>query len=153
MIRSILAVVVGCVVGGALMMLGHLLSMLAFPWPKDVDMFDQEAVARHLATLPDSAWVLALLSHAMGPLGGGFVAAWIANRAKVIHALIVGAFFLAGGVMDLFNIPQHPFWFGIADPLMYMPVAYLAGMLGARVRPPVSRATVPDQPYQPPTPS
>jgi hypothetical protein len=120
--------------------------MLVFPWPKDVDMYDQEAVARHLATLPDSAWVLVVLSHAMGPLGGGFVAAWIAGRAKVIHALIVGAFFLAGGIMNLFDIPQHPFWFTIADPLMYLPIAYVAGMLAPRAR---QAAQADHEPYPP----
>jgi hypothetical protein len=82
--------------------------------------------------MPDSAFVLVLLSHAMGPLGGGFVAAWIAGRAKVIHALVVGAFFLVGGVMNLMELPQHPLWFRFADPLMYLPVAYVAGMLAPR---------------------
>jgi hypothetical protein len=134
-LRSILAVVVGIVVGGALMLLGHAASMLIFPWPKDVDLYDREAVAAYIATMPDSAFVLAFLSHAMAPLGGGFVAAWIAGRAKVIHALIVGAFFLVGGVMNLFDLPQHPLWFRFADPLMYLPVAYVAGRLAPGGKP------------------
>jgi hypothetical protein len=127
-LRSIAAVVGGIIVGVVLITLAHFLSMFVYPLPAGFDWNDKEAVADYLSKMPASAWVLVVLSHAMGPLGGGFVAAWIASRAKVIHALIVGAFFLAGGIMNLNELP-HPDWFGYADPLMYLPVALVAGFL------------------------
>jgi hypothetical protein len=144
-LRSVLALVVGMIVGAALITLGHFLSMLVFPPPAGLDLKDPQAFAEYVGKMPDSAWVLVILSHAMGPLGGGFVAAWIAGRAKVIHALIVGAFFLVGGIINLNNVP-HPPWFAYADLLMYLPVAFVAGMLAPRRTAP---ATPQNEPYPP----
>jgi hypothetical protein len=131
MVRSILAVLAGIVVGIALILLGHFLSSFIYPMPPGLDWKDHEAVAAWVATLPDSAFVLVLLSHALGPLGGGFVAAWIGRRARLVHALIVGAFFLVGGIMDLQDLP-HPHWYAVAEYLIYLPAACAGALLAPR---------------------
>jgi hypothetical protein len=134
MVRSILAVLAGIAVGIALIFFGHFLWWFIFPPPPGLDWNDQEAVAVHASTLPDSAFVLVLLTQAMGPLGGGFVAAWrIARRARVVHGLIVGAFFLVVGIVETSYL-AHPHWFTYAEALMYLPAAYAGVLLAPRKR-------------------
>ncbi len=132
MIRSVLAVAAGILVGIGLIFLGHFLSSFVFPLPEGLDWKDEAALDAHMATMPTGAFVLVLLSHAMGPFGGGFVAALIARRGKVICALIVGVFFLAGGVMELAH--PHPLWYGVAEALIYLPAAYAGALLAPRPR-------------------
>jgi hypothetical protein len=142
MLRSIIAVAVGIVVGVVLIMLGHFLSLLIYPMPADLDWNDHAAVAAHLETLPAGAWCLVVLAHGLGPLGGGFVAAWIGRRARMILALIVGVFFLVGGLMNLFEY-RPAVWVWVVDILVYLPAAYVGFLLAPRGR---TNATSPPSP-------
>jgi len=143
MFRTILALVGGLLTGFCLVMLGHLLTFLVFPMPANLNWEDQDAMAAYIATMPDSAFLLVLLSHALGPLGGGCVAALIAKRGKVLHALVVGLFFFIGGLENLREYPRQPLWVKIADPAMYLPVALAAGWFVARAT--TAQSTKPKQ--------
>jgi hypothetical protein len=94
-------------------------------------MDDQAAWAEFLAQAPASMFLLVLLAHG----GGAFVAGWatakMARVATLAFALAAGALFLAAGIANLMMIP-HPLWFSILDLVLYLPAAWLGGVLGDR---------------------
>jgi hypothetical protein len=127
-LRSVLAVVAGLVLGSALMMGIEVLNSVIYSLPTD-----PEALKASLSSLPTGALLVVLLGWTLAPLVGGFVAAWIARRAPLVHALVVGLFFLAGGIAMLRQLP-HPLWFAILGVAVFLPAA-CAGALLAPPRP------------------
>ena len=70
-------------------------------------------------------FIFPFLAHAVGTLVGAFIAAKIAATYKKTFALIVGAFFLIGGIMMVFILPA-PLWFIVLDlTLAYIPMGWL----------------------------
>ncbi len=53
----------------------------------------------------------------------------IAASHKMKLAMVIGGFFLAGGIASVFMLPS-PAWFAVCDLAgAYIPMAYLAGRL------------------------
>ena len=64
-------------------------------------------------------------AHGLGVLVGAFVAVKIAKSHQFIFAIVIGCFFLMGGVMMVFELPS-PMWFNIVDlGFAYIPMAWL----------------------------
>jgi hypothetical protein len=60
------------------------------------------------------------------------VAALIAANHKMLFALVIGAFFLAGGIGNVLLLPS-PVWFTVVDLAgAYFPMAWIAGKLVAK---------------------
>jgi len=127
-IRGIVAVVFGTVVGGMILAAVEALGHRVYPPPPGMNPNDPESIRAAMAQLPMGALLFVLLAWAAGAVGGGWLAALIARRARVRLALLVGALLLAGGVFTLIQIP-HPLWFQVVGVLVFLPAAYL----GARV--------------------
>jgi hypothetical protein len=71
------------------------------------------------------------LAHALGTFVGALVAGSVAATHKMKFALGIGAWFLLGGVANLFMLPS-PTWFAVVDiSLAYFPMSYLAGKMTA----------------------
>ena len=126
MLRNLLAVIVGLVVGMAVNMgLIQLNFQVLFPMPPGMDMNDPEQFNAYVAGLPHTAFIVVLLAH----LGQSFVGAWIAARLGGSHrmklAMTVGILSLVGGIMAMFMI-DGPGWLAIELPL-YLLVAWAAG--------------------------
>ena len=141
LLRSVLAVLLGWVVGSVAMMALHLLSGAIYgPAPR---MSDSAAFQEYIGNLPPSAFLFVLAAHAAGNLAGAWVAAKVAGRAPLVHGLVVGGVFLICGIVNLLQIP-HPAWFGPADLAAYLPAAYLGARLAAngngRLREPAAAA-------------
>jgi hypothetical protein len=130
-LRSVGAVLAGLLLGVLLMMGIELVGHVLYPLPAGVDPSDFEALKALLPTLPVGALLLVLLGWTVAPLAGGFTAAWIARRAPVAHALVVGLFFLAGGVATLLMMP-HPLWFAVGGVAVFLPAAYAGSLLAPR---------------------
>ncbi|MBL7806203.1 MAG: hypothetical protein JNN28_00210, partial [Saprospiraceae bacterium] len=65
--------------------------------------------------------------HALGTLAGAFLAAKMAANHHMRFAMVIGVFFLLGGIASVFMLPS-PMWFNVLDLAgAYMPMAYLAG--------------------------
>jgi hypothetical protein len=66
---------------------------------------------------------------------GTLVGAWLAARLSpngMRSSLIVGGFFLLGGIANVLMLPS-PVWFSITDVVgAYLPMAYLGGKAGSR---------------------
>ncbi|MGH8076766.1 MAG: hypothetical protein ACREPE_05505, partial [Lysobacter sp.] len=68
-------------------------------------------------------------------LAGALVAYLIAASYKAQFAYVIGAVFLCGGVAASFMIPA-PTWFIALDLLIaYLPMAWLASLIGTRLKP------------------
>ena len=69
------------------------------------------------------------LAHALGTLIGAMIAALIAATRKFTMAMIIGVFFLIGGISAAFMIPA-PTWFVLLDlGMAYIPMAWLGHKL------------------------
>ena len=129
-LRGILAVVLGMVVGSvvnmALVMLGgHVVAP-----PPGADLATVEGLRAALPAMRPVHFLVPFLAHALGTLAGAYVATRVASCYKRGAALAVGALFFAGGIMAARMIPA-PAWFVVADlALAYFPFAWLGYVLG-----------------------
>ena len=91
MLRNILAVVGGCLVGSALNMgLIQLNMHVLFPMPAGTDMNDPEQFNAYVATLPTLAFVVVLFAHLGQSFVGGWVAARLGSSRPMLLAMIIG---------------------------------------------------------------
>lgn len=133
-LKNLLAVVAGLLVGGVVNMLivklGHTLVPLPTPDPAAAASAAAGASpleARHL--------LFPFLAHALGTLAGALAAFLLAGSRPQVFAYLIGVAFLVGGITAATMIPA-PGWFIAADlVLAYLPMGWLATRLGARLRP------------------
>ncbi len=65
----------------------------------------------------------------IGTFAGAYIASWVAVSHKMKFAIGVAAFFLIGGVVNIFMLPS-PLWFAVLDLVgAYLPMGWLAGKL------------------------
>ena len=136
-LRSILAVVIGWIVGSAVNM--GLVSVGHSVYPLEgVDINDMEALAAAMPNFTAEQFIFPFLAHALGTLVGAAVAALIASRHRMRVALIVGAIFFVGGIVVNFMLPA-PTWFKALDIILaYLPMAWIGGRIGLSLRPDTS---------------
>lgn len=124
-LRNILAVILGLVLGslvnGALIAIsGHVI-----PPPEGVDVTTEEGLKAGMHLFKPINFLFPFLAHALGTLVGAFVASKIAANRKLLFAMVIGLAFFIGGIMTIFMLPS-PIWFSIIDAtLAYFPMAYL----------------------------
>lgn len=132
-LRNVLAVLAGVVIGGAVNMALIMVSPSLIPPPAGVDVTDTESLSRSIHLFEPRHFVMPFLAHALGTLAGALAAWLIAGSRKLAIALAVGVVFLAGGVSASFMIPA-PAWFIALDLLVaYIPMAWFGARLGALV--------------------
>ena len=133
-LRNILAVVAGIIVGGAVNMALIAASASVIPPPSGVDVTNAESLAQNIHLFAPRHFLMPFLAHALGTLVGALVAYLVAGTRKQAMAWVVGAFYLCGGIAASFMIPA-PAWFIAADLLLaYLPMAWLAIRIGARLQ-------------------
>lgn len=131
-LQNILAVLAGVVIGGALNMGIVMLGPSIIPPPEGVDTTTMEGLQAGMHLFTAKHFITPFLAHALGTLVGAFIAAKIAATRKMNIALILGAFFLVGGIMAVSMLPA-PLWYNIVDLVCaYIPMAYLGGILAIR---------------------
>ena len=128
-IRNILAVVAGIVIGSVVNMAFITMSGHIIPPPEGVDLTTEEGLKVGMHLMQPKHFIFPFLAHAIGTFVGAFFAALIATDRKMRFALGVGIFFLIGGIANTFMLPS-PTWFTVLDLLgAYIPMSYLAGKL------------------------
>lgn len=131
--RLVLAIVLGLVLGGAANMALIMVSGHVIPPPAGADMTTAEGIRAALPLLEPRHFLFPFLAHALGTLVGAFVTVKVAAHHKMVGAMVVGACFFVGGIMAAFMIPA-PTWFIAVDLLgAYFPFAWF-GYLLARPR-------------------
>jgi hypothetical protein len=124
-LRNILAVVAGIVIGGAINMGIIMLFGNIIPPPDGVDPSDMESIKSNMHLYQPKHFISPFLAHALGTLIGAFTAAKIAISNHKLLALLIGGVFLIGGIMMVVQLPS-PMWFNILDLVgAYIPMAWL----------------------------
>jgi hypothetical protein len=127
--KNILAVIVGIVFGSAVNMGLISISGSVITPPEGADVTSMEGLKASLHLFEPKHFIFPFLAHALGTLAGAFLASYIAVSHKMKYALVIGLFFLLGGIANSFMLPA-PIWFIILDLVVaYIPMAYLGGKI------------------------
>jgi hypothetical protein len=128
-IRNILAVIAGCIIGSIVNMGIITISSSVIPPPNGADVTTLEGLKASMHLFEPKHFLMPFLAHALGTFVGALIAALIAATHKMKFAISIGAIFLIGGTMNVFMLPS-PLWFSAVDLIFaYIPVAYFAGKL------------------------
>jgi len=135
LLRQVLAVVVGIIVGGCVNMALITLSPVLIPPPAGVDVTNSESLRQSIHLFQPQHFVMPFLAHALGTFAGALVAYLLAATHNRQLAFGIGVFYFCGGLAASFMIPA-PLWFIVLDLLLaYLPMAWLAVWLGFWLRP------------------
>ena len=132
LVKNILAVVAGLIIGSVVNMLIIMVSGSIIPPPEGGDITTMEGLKATMHLFEPQNFIFPFLAHALGTLVGAFVAAKISASRKMLMALIVGLFFLIGGTINIVLL-GGPMWFTALDIIVaYMPMAYLGFLLAKK---------------------
>jgi hypothetical protein len=128
-VKNILAVLAGIIIGGVVNMGIIMVSSSIIPPPEGAVLTTMEGLKAAMHLMQPKHFLMPFLAHAIGTFVGAFVTATIATNNKMKFALIVGGWFLLGGIANIVMLPS-PLWFTIADLVgAYIPMGYLAGKI------------------------
>lgn len=133
-IKNILGVVGGIVIGSVVNMALITVGPKIIPPPVDTDMTTMEGLKAAMQFMEPKHFIFPWLAHALGSLTGGLFAYLISGTNKDRMAYIVVFFFLLGGIANVTMLPS-PIWFTVADlALAYLPMGWLAVELGKKIQ-------------------
>lgn len=133
-IRNILAVIAGLLVGGALNMALVEIGGKLIPAPAGADVTTMEGLKSSMHLFTPVNFLFPFLAHALGTFVGALLTAFFASSHKMWFALSIGFFFLVGGILNIVMLPS-PLWFTLLDLVVaYIPMGYLAGKLFGKVK-------------------
>lgn len=131
-VRNILAVILGFVIGSVVNMAVIAAGHAIMPPPAGFDGMSMEGVASTIHLLKPIDFVVPFLAHALGPLVGVLFAMFIAVSSRKTIAIILGVLFLAGGIAANIMIPA-PMWYRVVDVVLaYIPMAFLGWKLSGK---------------------
>jgi uncharacterized membrane protein HdeD (DUF308 family) len=134
-LRNTLAVLAGIVVGSIVNIGLIQLGTSVIPPPEGGDISTMEGLAATMHLFQPKHFIFPFLAHALGTFAGAWTAARLAASRRLALALLIGVFFLAGGVASVISLPS-PVWFTVLDlGLAYIPMGYLAGRLAEKPSP------------------
>jgi hypothetical protein len=131
-VRNILAVIFGIVIGSLVNMSIINISNSIIPSPNGVDVKTLEGLKAGIDLFEPKHFVMPFLAHAIGTFAGALIALKIAASHQIKFAWTIGFFFLFGGTANILMLPS-PLWFNITDlVLAYVPMTFLAIKIGNR---------------------
>lgn len=128
-LKNILAVIVG-IIGGSIINMGIIeLGPHIIATPEGFDNRNMDTFAATIHLLKPSNYITVFLAHGLGTLAGAFIAAKIAVTKKKVFALIIGLWFLLGGIAAIIILPS-PIWYNSIDLAgAYIPMAWIGWKL------------------------
>lgn len=126
-LRSIAAVVAGFIAASIVMTIVEAINgRVLYPelGKAAEGMTDREAIRALLATAPVGAFLVVIVGWILGGLAGGWVAARLAPKSVLGHALALGALLTLAGIANNLMVPP-PLWFWIASLVVLLPATYL----------------------------
>jgi hypothetical protein len=129
--RSILAVVLGLMLGMVTIFAWEMAGHAIYPPTPGFDPHDPSAMHTIMAKMPTGAFMILVVGWFSGAAAGGWLAARLARHAPAVHALIVGAFFMAGAITIMLMIP-HPLWVWVLGLLGFLPAAFAGAWIARR---------------------
>lgn len=134
-LKNILAILAGAVIGGVVNMGIIILGPSIIPAPAGVNVQDMESIAANMHLYQPKHFIVPFLAHSIGTLVGAIIAARIASTFKITFAMLIGLLFLTGGIMSVMMLPS-PTWFTILDLAgAYIPMAWAGGKIGIKMTP------------------
>lgn len=131
-LKNILGVITGVLIGGILNMGIIMISGNIIAPPEGADMTTTEGLKAAMHLMEPKHFLMPFLAHALGTLLGAFVTATIVANHKMKFAIGVGTWFFLGGLSMVFMLPS-PVWFTLTDlGLAYIPMAYLGAILAIK---------------------
>lgn len=128
-IRNVLAVISGIVLGSIVNMGIITLSSSIIPPPEGVDPSNMESLKSSMHLFEPKHFIVPFLAHALGTLVGAFITGLIAFKYKMKLSMVIGLFFLLGGISSVFLLPS-PAWFIVLDLAgAYIPMAWFGGLM------------------------
>ncbi len=125
LLKNSLSVLAGIVVGSLVNMGIVMISGNIIPPPEGADVTTMEGLKASLHLFQPIHFIFPFLAHALGTFVGAWLAANLAGSQKLKLALLIGLFFLIGGIVNIFMLPS-PVWFAIVDILgAYIPMGWL----------------------------
>ena len=133
LLRNILALLAGIVVGSAVNMALILLSPLLIAPPAGVHVATAEGLRQGMHLFEPRHFVMPFVAHALGTFAGALAAYLIAANHKPALAYAIGVVFLCGGIAASLMVPA-PKGFVVLDLLAaYLPMAWLAVQASSRM--------------------
>ncbi len=131
-LRNILAVVGGLIVGsvvnmGIVSLGGNIISP-----PLGVDPSDMESIKSAIDQYTAKDYIFPFLAHALGTLVGAYLAARIAATRKLTFAMVIGVWFLIGGITVAFMLGSPALPTAVDLIFAYIPMAWIGWKLAAR---------------------
>ena len=121
-VRLLIGILIGLILGSAINMGIVMLGSELIPFPLPLDS-PREELEKVIPTLGFEYFVFPFLAHALGTFSGALISGRIGQ--KRIASIIIGVFFLIGGITNVFMIPA-PIAFVVVDiALAYIPMALL----------------------------
>ncbi|KAB1066058.1 hypothetical protein [Salibacter halophilus] len=129
-LRNILVVIGGLIIGSFVNMGIIMISGSIIPPPEGVDPSNIESLKNGMDQFEAKHFLFPFLAHALGTLVGAIFAGKFSASRKLAMSLIIGVFFLIGGIMNVYMLPS-PTWFSIVDLVFaYIPMAILGYKIG-----------------------
>ena len=136
-LRNVLAVLGGILSGAVVVGLIQAINSRLYPLPANFDLQNAGMVRQYTAALPVQAFLIVLLSYAVGFPLAVFITTRLAVTNPAQKGVITAAFFGAASVMNLMALP-HPVWFWIVNFAVLLFAAWFgvrAGLTGHPVNP------------------
>lgn len=129
LVRRILGVIAGVVVGGLIVFCVELVGHSLFPPPAGMDLSNPDDMKQLISTLPTGALVMVLAGWLLGSLAGAWTADNIA-RNPIAGWIVAGIFILLTAYN--FSVIPHPTWMMAAGILIPLLSAWIAGRLAPK---------------------
>jgi hypothetical protein len=135
MYRSFLAVVVGLVVAGAVILIAESVTNRLYPPPPGMDRYDRASIRAHWKDIDVGAMLGMPVAWGLGTFAGAWLAGSMARRVRWLHSLFVGLLITLAGIAMLSLFPS-PGWLWALGMAVF-PVATLFGtrMVRATAKP------------------
>lgn len=132
-LKNFLAVISGLLLGGILNMALVIVGGNLVPAPYGADVTSAEGLKASIHLFRPVNFLFPFLAHALGTLIGSAVAAYFATpKKKRKMGMLVGLFFMAGGLINVFMLPS-PLWFNLTDLIFaYLPMSLLGTKISVR---------------------
>lgn len=133
MLKSVLSIILGIVIGGVAIMAMEMLGHSLYPPPAGIDFNDPAQVAEMVANAPVAALLMVILAYVVGGIVAGFICGLLKPKTQNYQPFVVGVILTFFGLMNLLMIP-HPIWFWISTLIAFVPTALLGNKLSAGMK-------------------
>ncbi len=130
MIKNILGVVAGFIVGGILFTVFQIVSHGLAEVPVGIDWNNMSEVNEFFRALPVSSFLIVAAGYAIGSLVGGMIVGYFSSTNEKLWPLILGILFTVGWTLNIISLP-HPVWMIVLVYVLMIPCVLAGHRLAA----------------------